>query len=76
MILEDELAELLAKQRETEMRKSDGQHRALDFNDVLLDSHVLDITGVPRCGKSTVMRQRMRAKKSPWFYALLTSGRG
>lgn len=78
MILEDELAALLAKQRETEMRKSDGQHRTLDFNDVLLDSHVLDITGVRRCGKSTVMRQRMRAKKSPWFYVnfespLLTS---
>ena len=60
MILEDELAAIIARQRELEGKKSIGQMRSLDFNKVLLDSHVLDITGVRRCGKSTVMRQRMR----------------
>lgn len=68
MILEDELAAIIAKQRQMELKKSDGQLRSLDFNDILLESHALDITGVRRCGKSTVMRQRMRAKEEPWFY--------
>ena len=68
MILEDDLAAIIAKQHDMEDRKSVGQARPLDFNDVLLDSHVLDITGVRRCGKSTVMRQRMRGAKDPWFY--------
>ena len=68
MILEDELAAILARQREVEERKASGHPRSLAFNEVLLDSHVLDITGVRRCGKSTIMRQRMRGKDSPWFY--------
>ena len=68
MILEDELAAIIARQRELEGKKSIRQMRSLDFNEVLLDSHVLDITGVRRCGKSTVMRQRMRRTDAPWFY--------
>ena len=68
MILEDELAAIVAKQRELEVKMSIGQMRPLEFNDSLLDSHVLDITGVRRCGKSTVMRQRMRGLDEPWFY--------
>lgn len=68
MILENELAAIIAKQRDTEERKGIGQKRILKFNDALLDSHALDITGVRRCGKSTVLRQRMRHRKSPWFY--------
>ena len=68
MILENELAAIIAKQREVEQKKENGQVRPLDFNDILLDSHALDITGVRRCGKSTVMRQRIRASKKPWFY--------
>ena len=68
MILESELAAVVARQRELETGKSVGQMRPLDFNDALLDSHVLDITGVRRCGKSTVMRQRMMGTDAPWFY--------
>lgn len=68
MILEAELAAIIARQREIEVGKSIGQIRPLDFNDILLDSHALDITGVRRCGKSTVMRQRMRGSDVPWFY--------
>lgn len=68
MILEDELAAIIARQREVEERKDVGLTRQLDFNDTLLDSHALDITGVRRCGKSTVMRQRMRGSDLPWFY--------
>ena len=68
MILEEDLAAIAARQRETEMRKLDGQLRPLAFSDSLLDSHVLDITGVRRCGKSTLLRQRMRGKDTPWFY--------
>lgn len=68
MILESELEAVIAKQREIELKKSDGQIRPLDFNDILLDSHALDITGVRRCGKSTVMHQRIRNGKTPWFY--------
>ena len=68
MILESELAAVVAKQREIELKKSVGQIRPLDFNDILLESHALDITGVRRCGKSTVMRQRIRGSREPWFY--------
>ena len=68
MILEDELAAILSRQREIEERKQSGLARELDFNDALLESHALDITGVRRCGKSTVMRQRMRGNSAPWFY--------
>ena len=68
MILESELSAIIARQREIEESKSLGQIRSLDFNDALLDSHALDITGVRRCGKSTVMRQRMRSSDEPWFY--------
>ena len=68
MILEEELAAIVARQRELEEKKSIGQLRPLDFNDALLESHALDITGVRRCGKSTVMRQRMRGSDAPWFY--------
>lgn len=68
MILEEDLAAIIARQHELEERKSLGQARQIDFNDVLLDSHVLDITGVRRCGKSTMMRQRMRGGDGVWFY--------
>ena len=68
MILESELAAVVAKQREIELKKPVGQARPLDFNDILLESHALDITGVRRCGKSTVMRQRIRGSREPWFY--------
>ncbi len=68
MILESELAAIVARQRMIEQKKLDGLPRTLAVNDVLLDSHALDITGVRRCGKSTVMRQRMRAQDAPWFY--------
>ena len=68
MILENELEAVIAKQREIELKKSDGQIRPLDFNDILLDSHALDITGVRRCGKSTVMHQRIRSGKASWLY--------
>lgn len=68
MIIESDLAAIIAKQRLIEEKKADGQPRRLPFNAVLLDSHVLDITGVRRCGKSTVMRQRMHASTEPWFF--------
>ena len=68
MILEEELAAILSRQREIEEAKPTGLARELDFNDVLLESHALDITGVRRCGKSTVLRQRMRGDAAPWFY--------
>ena len=68
MILESELAAVVAKQRDIELKKSVGQIRPLDFNDILLESHALDITGVRRCGKSTVMRQRIRRSREPWLY--------
>ena len=68
MLLESELEGIIARQRELEAGKALGQPRTLDFNDSLLDSHVLDISGVRRCGKSTVMRQRMLGGGAPWFY--------
>lgn len=68
MILESELAAIIDRQRLIEERKDDGQARMFTFNEALLDSHVLDITGVRRCGKSTLMRQRIHASDEPWFF--------
>ena len=41
MILESDLAAIIARQREIEERKSIGQIRSIEFNDALLDSHAL-----------------------------------
>lgn len=76
--MEEELAAVVAKQRALELGKPLGQARGLAFNGALEDSHALDITGVRRCGKSTLMRQRMRGGEGEWFYVnfespLLTS---
>lgn len=68
MILESELKAIVDRQRDLEERKPLGQVRPMSVNDTLLDSHAIDITGVRRCGKSTLLRQRMRLGDTPWFY--------
>ena len=68
MILESELKAIVDRQRDLEERKPLGQMRPMSVNDALLDSHAIDITGVRRCGKSTLLRQRMRLGDTPWFY--------
>lgn len=68
MITTEELSAVIERQRMTEERKASGLERNLEFNDILLASHALDITGVRRCGKSTVLRQRSRRLSEPWLY--------
>ena len=68
MITREELANIIAKQRQYEKQRNAGQKRVLTFNEGLLSSHALDITRVRRCGKSTLLTQRMRDLGEDWFF--------
>lgn len=68
MITTEELSGIIRRQRDLEERRSEGLPRMLDFNELLLESHILDITGVRRCGKSTVLTQIIRKDPSDWYY--------
>ena len=68
MITIEELKNVVTKQRKAEMRRDAGLERKIDFPDEILSTHALVLTGVRRCGKSTVMTQRIRRSSEPWFY--------
>ncbi|MBR5080357.1 MAG: ATP-binding protein [Victivallales bacterium] len=68
MITKEELGAVVARQRQYEKQRDIGQKRMLAFNEALLSSHALDITGVRRCGKSTFLTQRMRDLGEDWFF--------
>ena len=68
MITKEELGNVVARQRQYEKQRDIGQKRVLVFNEALLTSHALDITGVRRCGKSTLLTQRMRDLGEDWFF--------
>lgn len=68
MIDEETLENVVTKQAEAEGRRETGLERAVEVREQTLDSHALVLTGVRRCGKSTVMSQRMRRKKEKWLY--------
>ena len=59
MITIDDLQAVADKQRKTEEHRSEGLMRNVNVNDDILDTHALILTGVRRCGKSTVMTQRI-----------------
>ena len=68
MIDEETLQNVTAKQAEIESRRDTGLPRLLSVNESTLDSHALVLTGVRRCGKSTLMSQRIRGNGEDWFY--------
>ena len=68
MIDEETLQNVAAKQAEIESRRDTGLPRPLSVNESTLDSHALVLTGVRRCGKSTLMSQRIRRNAADWFY--------
>ena len=68
MIDEETLQNVAAKQADIESRRDTGLVRPLCVNEPTLDSHALVITGVRRCGKSTVMSQRLHRNADDWFY--------
>ena len=68
MIDEETLQNVAAKQAEIESRRDTGLPRPLCVNEFTLDSHALVLTGVRRCGKSTLMSQRLRHNAGDWFY--------
>ena len=68
MIDEETLENVVTKQAEAEGRRETGLERAVEVREQTLDSHALVLTGVRRCGKSTVMSQRMRREKEKWLY--------
>lgn len=68
MIDEETLRNVAAKQADIESRRDTGLPRPLCVNELTLDSHALVITGVRRCGKSTLMSQRLHCNNDDWFY--------
>lgn len=68
MIDEETLQNVAVKQAEIESRRDTGLPRPLSVNESTLDSHALVLTGVRRCGKSTLMSQRIRRNAADWFY--------
>ena len=68
MIDEETLQNVATKQAGIETRRDTGLVRPLCVNESTLDSHALVITGVRRCGKSTVMSQRLHRNADDWFY--------
>ena len=68
MIDEETLQNVAAKQAEIESRRDTGLPRPLSVSESTLDSHALVLTGVRRCGKSTLMSQRIRRNAADWFY--------
>ncbi|MBU1198330.1 MAG: ATP-binding protein [Nanoarchaeota archaeon] len=74
MILKDKLREIVKLQREELKRQNTGIPRELikkiDFN----SSHAIIISGIRRCGKSTLLRQIMK-KTSKFYYFNLEDSR-
>lgn len=68
MISEETLSQVIEKQCEIETHRNAGLPRRIDVNESTLESHALVISGVRRCGKSTLMTQRMRQNDKGWFY--------
>lgn len=68
MITTADLEIVAAKQRKAEERRATGLDRSVEVSEAILSSHALVITGVRRCGKSTLMTQRIRRDDCQWFY--------
>lgn len=68
MIALEDLQAVADKQRKAEERRSSGLPRKVEVSEEILKTHALVLTGVRRCGKSTVMTQRIRTGAEPWFY--------
>lgn len=68
MITIENLQMVADKQRKAEQRRPEGLLRKVDVPSEILKTHALVLTGVRRCGKSTVMTQRIRRASGPWFY--------
>ena len=68
MITIEDLQAVADKQRRAEERRSAGLPRKVEVSREILKTHALVRTGVRRCGKNTVMTQRIRGTADPWFY--------
>lgn len=67
MLRESVIADVAAKQKSNVMRRSAGLSRLGRLKDAP-NGFVTIITGVRRCGKSTLMEQRMRTRGDATFY--------
>jgi len=55
MVLEKDILQVIGQQKERLLDISAGQAREVEINTKSLSSHALIITGIRRCGKSTLM---------------------
>src|SRR5690554_1367902 len=60
MILEKDILQVIEQQKERLVSKSTGQARQIEINLKNIASHALIITGIRRCGKSTLMHQMIK----------------
>lgn len=60
MILEKDILQVIEQQKERLLGISTGQARLIEINLKNIASHALIITGIRRCGKSTLMHQMIK----------------
>lgn len=60
MVLEKDILQVIGQQKERLLDISAGQAREVEINTKSLSSHALIITGIRRCGKSTLMHQMIQ----------------
>ena len=68
MFKQTEIQEVISSQRQKLERQSYGLEREILPNLPDLDTHALIISGIRRCGKSTVLTQLLKQKKQPSLY--------
>jgi predicted AAA+ superfamily ATPase len=68
MVLKSEIEKAVTQQREHLLKKEDGVKRALQDQITLNTESILIISGIRRCGKSTLMNQLIKkTKKNAYF---------
>ncbi len=70
MILESEIRQIAAKQRSVFLNRETGLSRELEPATQNLSSHALIISGIRRCGKSTLLIQMMQSLNPDDFFFL------
>lgn len=70
MILESEIRQIAAKQRSVFLNRDTGLSRELEPATQNLSSHALIISGIRRCGKSTLLIQMMQSLNPDDFFFL------
>lgn len=67
MVTQQQLNEVIDSQRKRLMNLQTGMERSLQVKQVLT-THAIIISGIRRCGKSTLLRQLIQKEQSKWLF--------